>query len=142
MASSTTQSLDISQLSTHDQVEVEKATRTNGSEEAQNKGSDDESINPPSEWSENSNTPKRHLGFWQIFSLIINSVVGTGIFTQPGYVLFLTKSKSVALALWGIGGMYTIVTMLVFVEYGVALPFNGGPMVYVSPHHTHGTFQR
>lgn len=96
---------------------------------------DDESVDPPSEWSETSNAPRRHLGFWQIFSLIINSIVGTGIFTQPGYVLFLTKSKSIALSLWAIGGVYTAITMLVFVEYGIALPFNGGPMVYVSCSH-------
>lgn len=93
---------------------------------------DDDSIHPPSDWSESSNVPRRDLGFLQIFSLIVNSVVGTGIFTQPGLVLALTKSKPIALGLWVAGSAYTAVTLFVFLEYGTALPFNGGPMVYVS----------
>ncbi len=93
---------------------------------------DDDSIQPPSDWSEITNVPRRNLGFMQILSLIVNSVVGTGIFTQPGFVLALTKSKPIALALWAAGGVYTAVTLFVFLEYGTALPFNGGPMVYVS----------
>ena len=52
-------------------------------------------------------TPKKNLGFVQITSLILNSVIGSGIFTTPGYVLALTRSKPISLVLWAVGGVYT-----------------------------------
>lgn len=50
---------------------------------------------------------ERHLGTFDVAALIINKVIGGGIFTTPGLVLSLTKSKSIALGLWVVGGVYT-----------------------------------
>lgn len=66
-----------------------------------------DNISLPSNWSETTNVPKRTLGFIQITSLMINSVIGTGIFNTPGYVLALTRSKPLALSFWALGGIYT-----------------------------------
>jgi hypothetical protein len=110
---------------------------------------EDDNISIPSTWSETSNVPKRSLGYVQITSLMINCVIGTGIFTTPGLVLFLTQSKAIALGLWGVGGVYLAISyavvlrwlaftdtnrrMVVIFEYGSALPYNGGAMIYVCP---------
>ena len=61
----------------------------------------------PSGWSEAGNVPKRNLGLLQAISLVINLIVGSGIFTNAGYVLALTRSKAICLVLWAAGGVYT-----------------------------------
>ncbi len=58
-------------------------------------------------WSESTIVPRRNLGFIQITSLMLNGTIGSGIFITPGYVLFLTRSKPIALVLWAVGGIYT-----------------------------------
>ncbi|KAL9044242.1 MAG: hypothetical protein Q9214_002607 [Letrouitia sp. 1 TL-2023] len=62
---------------------------------------------------------------------MVNSMIGSGIFTVPGYTVLLTKSKTVALILWVVGGGYTSICMVLFLEYGIALPFNGGALIYL-----------
>ena len=57
---------------------------------------------------------KRSLGSMQMTSLMINSVIGSGIFTTPGYVLVLTKCKSIALSLWFVGGISTGLWFVIF----------------------------
>jgi hypothetical protein len=48
------------------------------------------------------------LNTFDVFSLIVNKMVGTGIFTAPAQVLLATQSKQLALALWALGFIYTI----------------------------------
>ena len=40
-------------------------------------------------------------------ALILNKMVGTGIFVAPSAVLALTGSKGVSLCLWLVGGVMT-----------------------------------
>lgn len=61
-------------------------------------------------YSERESIPERNLGVVQIASLTINSMIGSGIVTTPGYILLLTNSKTVALLLWGAGGAYTLIS--------------------------------
>lgn len=53
--------------------------------------------------------PPRPLKWWSVASLIINKMIGTGIFTTPPLILALTGKKSEALGLWVAGFFYTIV---------------------------------
>lgn len=43
-----------------------------------------------------------------VAALIINKMIGTGIFTGPYTVLVSTQSKSIAMGLWTVGFGYTI----------------------------------
>jgi hypothetical protein len=82
--------------------------------------------------------------------LIINKMIGTGIYTTPGIVLLLCGNKVLALFLWIFGGVYSylrseifsfsILTRLtrdcsiyIYLEYGLAWPYNGGEFFYVCP---------
>lgn len=58
-------------------------------------------------WTESTNVPRRNLGFLQITSLMLNATIGSGIFNTPGYVLALTRSKTISMVLWAVGGVYT-----------------------------------
>jgi len=37
-----------------------------------------------------------------------------------------------SVALWTVGGLWTGLFLLVYLEFGNALPFNGGELIYVS----------
>jgi hypothetical protein len=51
----------------------------------------------------------RPLNWQDVAALIINKMVGTGIYTTPSAVLLLTRSKGEALGLWIIGFVYTLI---------------------------------
>jgi hypothetical protein len=67
----------------------------------------EDGISVDTAWSESTTVPRRHLGFVQITSLMLNAVIGGGIFNTPGVVLALTRSKKIALVLWAVGGVYS-----------------------------------
>ena len=50
----------------------------------------------------------RHMSQWDVVCLNINSMIGNGIFTTPGVVLALTRSKAIALTFWFVGGVYAL----------------------------------
>ena len=100
----------------------------------------------PPEQETTTNYP-RDLGILDVAALIINKQIGNGIFTTPGLVLGLTGSKTISTALWFVGGLWailrymcsptihpallTLISVLVYVEFGAAFPFNGGDLIYV-----------
>lgn len=47
---------------------------------------------------------------FDVFSLIVNKMIGTGIFTAPSVVLALTADRRIAIILWGLAFLYTIIT--------------------------------
>jgi len=51
----------------------------------------------------------RYLDWMDVAALIINKMVGTGIFTGPLTVLQATQSKSAAVTLWVLGFLYTVI---------------------------------
>lgn len=89
----------------------------------------------PIRTSEHTVVDRKDLRTWDVASLIINKQIGTGIYTTPGLVLKLTGSKKIALGLWVVGGIWALVSVVIYVEFGVAFPFNGGELVYVSCQH-------
>lgn len=74
---------------------------------------------------------KQKLGYISTAALIINKMIGTGIFSKPSAILKLTGSKGGALFLWTTGGVMTLTGLFVYLEFGVTLPFNGGELVYL-----------
>ena len=59
----------------------------------------------------NERNPPREatlLGSFDVFSLIVNKMIGTGIYTAPTTVLLLTGDKQLSLGLWAVGFVYTI----------------------------------
>src|SRR5271169_5556188 len=53
--------------------------------------------------------PARPLTVWDVASLIINKMIGSGIFTAPPTVLLMARSPGLAFGLWIIGFVYTII---------------------------------
>ncbi|KAL2168826.1 hypothetical protein VTG60DRAFT_6796 [Thermothelomyces hinnuleus] len=72
----------------------------------------------------------RKLGTWSTAFLIINRVVGAGIFSTPSRIIFCLDSVGATLLFWVLGGVMTF-WLFVYLEYGTALPRSGGEKVYL-----------
>ncbi|KAM5349432.1 hypothetical protein ACJ41O_005937 [Fusarium nematophilum] len=71
------------------------------------------------------------LGRFDVFALIVNKMVGTGIYTAPATVFLMTGRKILTLFLFFIGFLYTLVSMIIYLDYAKVLPFNGGELIYL-----------
>jgi amino acid transporter len=84
------------------------------------------------DWNEeNIQAHRPPLTVLDVAALILNKQIGTGIFTTPGAVLLSTQSKGLSVALWTIGGFWTLMFLFIYLEFGEALPYNGGELVYL-----------
>ena len=46
--------------------------------------------------------------------------------------MLLNNSKGLTVALWALGGLYCLLCLLVYLDYGTAFPFNGGELIYLN----------
>ncbi|KAF5647072.1 high-affinity methionine permease [Fusarium sp. NRRL 25303] len=60
------------------------------------------------------------LGVFDVFSLIVNKMIGTGIYTSPTAVFLLTGNKSLTLGLTAI-----------YLQFAKVFPYNGGELIYL-----------
>lgn len=63
----------------------------------------------------------RKLGITSSVFVILNKMIGTGIFSTPSGIFAVTGSVGVALFLWVIGGILTFCGLSAFLEFGLAV---------------------
>jgi APA family basic amino acid/polyamine antiporter len=73
----------------------------------------------------------RVLGLWDIVSIVIGGVIGSGIFLVPKDIAAAVGSPLLILAVWGVGGLLSLFGALSFGELGAAMPEAGGVYVYL-----------
>ena len=74
----------------------------------------------------------RVLGLRDLTLLIIGSVIGSGIFLKPGGVLHeVGNSVTIALSVWLVGGVLSLLGALTYGEMGAMNPKAGGLYVFV-----------
>ena len=79
-----------------------------------------------------SRTLARSLGFTDLVLIVIGTVIGSGIFIVPATVLRQTTgSIGVALLVWCLGGLLSLLGALTYGELGAAKPDAGGLYVYL-----------
>lgn len=74
---------------------------------------------------------KRHLGLFSGISLIVGSVIGSGIFVSPKEVINSAGSLGLALLIWVIGGLVCIPGAICYAELGCLIPSSGGDYTYI-----------
>jgi APA family basic amino acid/polyamine antiporter len=74
---------------------------------------------------------KKNIGFFVSSSLVIGTVIGSGIFMKPGIVLAATANSNMALLAWVIGGIITLASGLTIAEVSVKIPKTGGLYTYI-----------
>ncbi|KAH7180132.1 methionine permease [Fusarium oxysporum] len=73
----------------------------------------------------------RTIGTFGAISLVVNKIVGAGIFSTPSTILKLSGSVGMALVAWLIGAIISTCGTLVILEFGLAVPRSGGLKNYL-----------
>ncbi|KAL4784854.1 amino acid/polyamine transporter I [Aspergillus varians] len=74
---------------------------------------------------------RRQIGVFSAAFLIFNRVIGTGIFATPSTILSLSGSVGLALFMWVVGTLIAVAGTAVYLEWGTAIPKNGGEKNYL-----------
>ncbi len=74
---------------------------------------------------------KRDLGFVPAVSIVIGTVIDSGIFIAPSLVLKQVGSPSLALLVWLVTGVCALFGALCYAELASMMPRSGGPFVYL-----------
>jgi APA family basic amino acid/polyamine antiporter len=73
----------------------------------------------------------RVLGLWDIVSIVIGGVIGSGIFLVPKDMAAAVQTPLLILAVWAVGGLLTFFGALSFGELSAAMPEAGGAYVFL-----------
>ncbi|MBP6432506.1 MAG: amino acid permease [Ferruginibacter sp.] len=74
---------------------------------------------------------KRTLGLYTAISLVIGTVIGSGIFMRPAEMASLLGSPILILVVWVIGGLLSLFVAMVIAEVGAMLPETGGQYFFM-----------
>lgn len=73
----------------------------------------------------------RVLGMWDIVSIVVGGIIGSGIFLVPASIAAGVKSPLLIFAVWAAGGLLSFFGALAFAELGAAMPEAGGTYVFL-----------
>src|SRR6266550_6250854 len=74
---------------------------------------------------------RRTLSLRDLIFIVIGTVIGSGIFLTPGGVVKNAGSGGMALVVWTVGGILSLLGALTFAELGASRPDSGGLYVYL-----------
>ena len=73
----------------------------------------------------------RRIGVWTSMAVVINGVIGIGIFRTPATIALHTGSSTEQLIAWAIGAAIALTGALCYAELGARRPTAGGGYVYL-----------
>jgi len=74
---------------------------------------------------------KASLGLIQGCTIIVGSIIGSGIFISPGGVLKETGSVNMSLTVWILSGIYSMIGAYCYAELGLLIRKPGGDYTYI-----------
>src|SRR5207247_1746675 len=74
---------------------------------------------------------RRTLSLRDLIFIVVGTVIGSGIFLTPGGVVRNAGSGGLAIVVWIVGGVLSLLGALTFAELGAAKPDSGGMYVYL-----------
>ncbi|WP_430535323.1 amino acid permease [Listeria rocourtiae] len=74
---------------------------------------------------------KKEIGFFTALTIVMGTVIGSGVFFKPEAVYSATGTASLGLLAWILGGIITICGGLTAAELSAAIPQTGGMMIYL-----------
>jgi basic amino acid/polyamine antiporter, APA family len=76
-------------------------------------------------------TLRRDMGIWTAVSIVVGTVIGSGIFIVPKTMVVEMGSPFWVLAVWVFGGVLTLAGALTYAELAAMMPEAGGEYVYL-----------
>ena len=73
----------------------------------------------------------RSLGSWGAASIVVGTIIGSGIFLVPKTMINEVGSPALVLLVFLVGGLLSLAGALTYAELGAALPHAGGEYVYL-----------
>lgn len=74
---------------------------------------------------------RKTIGLTSAVFLILNRMIGTGIFATPSAIFSLSGSVGLSLLMWVAGTVIAASGLLVYMEFGTGIPRNGGEKNYL-----------
>jgi APA family basic amino acid/polyamine antiporter len=74
---------------------------------------------------------RRDLGTWQAMSIVVGTVIGSGIFLVPRTMIQRVGSVELVFAVWVVGGLLSLAGALSYAELAAALPEAGGEYAFL-----------
>lgn len=79
-----------------------------------------------------TSTRNTSINAWGAFSLVVSSMMGTGVFTSLGFQLVNLSSPASIVLLWLVGGIIALCGAAVYSELGLTFPGSGGEYNFLS----------
>src|SRR5258706_15473728 len=80
----------------------------------------------------------RKIGLWSATTIVIGSVIGSGIFMKPATMAGQLGSPYLLIVVWVVAGFVSMFGAMAFAELGTMFPETGGQYVYLRK--TYGDF--
>ena len=74
---------------------------------------------------------KREIGLIGGVALISGTMIGSGIFMSPQFVLAYVGSPGASLLIWAVSGIVAMLAALSYTELGTIIPESGGEFIYI-----------
>ena len=75
---------------------------------------------------------RRDLGLWGAISIVIGTVIGSGIFLVPRTMVQNVGTPGLVFSVWIVGGLLSLAGAISYAELAAAMPEAGGEYVYLS----------
>lgn len=72
----------------------------------------------------------KRIGFWSAISIIVGSIIGSGVFMKPATMAQQLGSPVWLTIVWLIAGLFSLFGALIYAELGAMMPETGGIYVY------------
>lgn len=76
------------------------------------------------------NTLQKKIGFWSATSIIVGSIIGSGVFMKPASMAAQLGSPIWLTIVWVLAGIFSLFGALIYAELGAMMPETGGIYVY------------
>ncbi len=86
----------------------------------------------PAETIHSRPTLRRALGLWSAISIVIGTVIGSGVFLVPSTMIKDVGAVKTLFGVWILAGVLSLFGALTYAELAAALPEAGGEYVYLS----------
>lgn len=72
----------------------------------------------------------KRIGFWSATSIVIGSIIGSGVFMKPSSMAAQLSSPVWLTIVWVVAGFFSLLGALIFAELGTMMPETGGLYAY------------